>query len=76
MFNPGGNPMMQMVQMLRNGQNPMQMMEQMARKDPRASQAFNMIQGKSPQQLEQMARNMAREKGIDLDMVMRQMGLM
>ena len=68
--------MMQMVQMLRNGQNPMQMMEQMARKDPRANQAFNMIQGKSPQQLEQMARNMAREKGIDLDMVMRQMGLM
>ena len=76
MFNPTGNPMMQMVQLLRGGQNPMQLMEQMARQDPKANQALGMIKGKSPQQLEQMARNMAREKGIDLDMMLRQMGLM
>ena len=74
MFNPTGNPMLQMVQMLRNGQNPMQMMEQMARQDPKANQALNMIQGKSPAQLEQIARNMAREQGIDLDMMLRQLG--
>lgn len=75
MYNPTGNPMMRMIQLMRNGQSPMGMMQEMAMQDPRAQQAVNMIQGKSPQQLEQTARNMAREKGIDLDMVMRQMGL-
>lgn len=75
MFNPTGNPMLQMVQMMKNGQNTMQLMEQWAQQDPRAGQAMSMIRGKSPQQLEQMARNMAREKGIDLDMMMRQLGI-
>ena len=75
MYNPTGNPMMRMIQLMRNGQSPMGMMQEMAMQDPRAQQAVNMIQGKSPQQLEQTARNMAREKGIDLDMMMRQMGL-
>lgn len=75
MFNGAGNPMMQMLQMMKSGQSPVGMMQQMAQQDPRAQQAMNMIQGKSPQQLEQMARNMAREKGIDLDMMLRQMGL-
>lgn len=75
MFNTMNNPMMQLVQMMRNGQNPMQMMEQWAQKDPRMGQAMSMIRGKSPQQLEQMARNMAKERGIDLDMMRRQLGI-
>ena len=75
MYNPTGNPMMRMIQLMRSGQSPMGMMQEMAQQDPRAQQAMQMIQGKSPQQLRQMAQNMAREKGIDLDMVMRQMGL-
>lgn len=75
MFNTMNNPMMQLVQMMRNGQNPMQMMEQWAQTDPRMGQAMSMIRGKSPQQLEQMARNMAKERGIDLDMMRRQMGI-
>ena len=75
MYNPTGNPMMRMIQLMQSGQSPMGMMQEMAQQDPRAQQAMQMIQGKSPQQLRQMAQNMAREKGIDLDMVMRQMGL-
>lgn len=75
MYNHTGNPMMRMIQLMRSGQSPMGMMQEMAQQDPRAQQAMQMIQGKSPQQLRQMAQNMAREKGIDLDMVMRQMGL-
>ena len=32
-----------------------------------------MVGGKNPQQLEQIARNMAREKGFDLEGFMKQM---
>ena len=33
-----------------------------------------MLQGKSPQQLEQMARNMAREQGVSIEDVARSLG--
>lgn len=66
------NPMM-IFEAMRSGKNPMQFAQQLAAQDPRAKQALQMIQGKSPQQLEQLARNMAKEKGIDLDAEMRRM---
>lgn len=76
MFNPlGNNPLMMLYQAMRMGQNPMAVMQQNAQRDPQIGRAMSMIQGKTPQQLEQMARNMAREKGIDIESAIRQMGL-
>lgn len=66
------NPMM-IFSAMQSGQNPMQFAQQIAMQDPRAAQAVKIMQGKNAQQLEQIARNMAREKGIDLDAAMRQM---
>lgn len=56
--------------------DPLQMMlNQMIQSDPRARQALQMLQGKSPRELEQMARNMAKERGVSIEDVMRQLGL-
>lgn len=68
------NPMSMIMQMMRGG-NPMQMLQQMAQNNPQAAQAMNMIQGKNPQQIQQIARNMAKERGVNIEDMMRQFGM-
>lgn len=67
--------LMQIVSAMRNGGNPHQLMQQMAMSDPRAAQAMQMMQGKSPAELRQMATNMCRERGTTPEAVMQQLGL-
>lgn len=69
------NPLLQMVGLLQSGGNPMQMLQQMAMQNPQAAQAMKMIRGKSPQELRQMAENMAKERGTTLDAVAQSLGL-
>lgn len=57
--------LMQIVQALRAGQNPEAALRQMANQNPMVSQAMKIIEGKSPQQINQIAANMARERGMD-----------
>jgi len=66
---------MMLVQAMNSGRNPMQMMQQMAGQDPRIAQAMQMMQGKNAQQLQSMAQNMARERGIDLNQMIRDLGM-
>lgn len=73
---PFNNPIMQLAQLARGGGNVMQAMQNMAGQDKRIAQAYGMIQGKSPQQLRQIAENMARERGTNVGDIMRQLGLM
>lgn len=73
---PFNNPILQLAQLARGGGNVMQAMQNMAGQDKRIAQAYGMIQGKSPQQLRQIAENMARERGTNVGDVMRQLGLM
>ena len=67
--------MMQLIGAMRNGGNPYQLMQQMAMSDPRAAQAMQMMQGKSPAELRQMATNMCRERGTTPETVMQQLGI-
>lgn len=69
------NPLVMLVQAMNSGQNPMALLQQMEPQNPQIAQAFQMMQGKTPQQLEQMARNMAGEKGIDINQMIRQLGI-
>lgn len=69
------NPVMMLLNAARNGGNPMQLMQQMAMQDPRIAQAQQMMQGKSPQQLRQMAENMARERGTTVQDVAQRLGI-
>ena len=69
------NPLMQLVSMTRQGGNPMQMIQQMAANNPQAAQAMRIMQGKSPEQLRQIATNMAKERGMTVEQVMQQLGI-
>ena len=53
----------------------MQLLQQMAGQNPQAAQAMRLIQGKNPQQLRQIAENMAKERGVDLNQMAHQMGI-
>ena len=73
---PMNNPVLALAQMAKTGGDPMQMLRQMAGQDPRMKTFFQMVNGKNPQQLRQMAENMCRECGTTVDDVARQLGLM
>lgn len=60
------NPILMAVQMMNMGRNPMAVLQQFAGRDPRMAQVLQMMNGKNPQQLEEMVRNVARERGINL----------
>lgn len=70
-----GNPMMFLLQTARSGKDPMSLLRQMAGQNPQMAQFMQMIGGKSPAQLQQMAENMARERGINLDDMIKNMGI-
>ena len=71
----GNNPIMQMMGMLQNSKNPMAVMQKLAGQNPKLQQVMGMTQGKTPQQMQQMAENLAREKGVNLQEFMKQMGI-
>jgi len=65
----------QAMQMIRGGGNPMQIMAQMAGGNPQAMQFLENARGKTPAQLQTMAQNLARERGVSLESVFNQLGL-
>lgn len=69
------NPLQQMLFMAKNGADPRQYLIQMAKNDPQAAQAERMLRGKTPAQLQQMALNMCRERGISPEDVLKSLGI-
>lgn len=69
------NPIAMLIQAAQGGGNPIQILSQMAGGNPIMSQGLKMIQGKSPDQIRQMAENMARERGTTAEDVLRDLGL-
>lgn len=70
MFNP-----MQIIQAARGGANPNQLMAQLVQSNPAFRQAAQMMSGKTPQQIRDMAMQEARRRGIDMNQMMRQWGV-
>lgn len=68
------SPAGQIFAAFRRGGNPVQLMQQMAGGSPQIAQALQIINGKSPQQLQQIATNMARERGLDVSQIMQGLG--
>lgn len=68
------NPM-QLLSMLKCSKNPMAMIKQMANNNPQLQPLLQNIQGKTPQELEQYARNLAQSKGINLNQFLNQFGI-
>lgn len=74
-MNMPNNPLIVALQMARGGQNPMQMLQKSAMQNPPLAQAMKIIEGKSPQQLQTIAENMAKQRGIDLNQLMQSLGI-
>ena len=69
------NPMMQMISMLRGWMNPQTLLANMAQNNPQVRQVMQMMQGKSPAELKQMAENMAAQRGTTVEDIARQLGI-
>lgn len=68
------NPI-QLIQMLQGSGNPMQMLMGMAQNNPALGQALQMVNGKTPAEMERMAYDMAKQRGVDLNQLAKQMGI-
>ena len=69
------NPLMSLGAFLQAGKTPQQALALVMQNNPQARQLAEMMRGKTPVQLEQMARNMARERGTTIEDVARSMGI-
>lgn len=69
------NPVAQMMGMLQAGRNPNAVLQMMAQNNPQARNLLRMMNGKTPQQIEQMARNAAKERGTTVEDFARSMGI-
>lgn len=60
---------------INKGMDPVALINQYIGQDPRARQAMQMIRGKSPAQLKQMAENMAKERGTTVNQIAQSLGI-
>ena len=67
------NPMHIIMNQFVNGMSPMAILSRM--NGPQVNQAKNLIGGKSEEQLRQIAMNMAKQRGIDLNSLAKHMGI-
>ena len=68
------NPM-QLISMMQQSGNPMGMLMQLSQQNPLMGQAMQALNGKTPGQMEQYVRQMAQQRGVDLNQLARQMGI-
>ena len=69
------NPMNQIMNAIQRGVNPNQIAMQLAQQNPAVRQAMQMVNGKTPEQVRDMAFQMAKERGVDLNQVARTLGI-
>lgn len=69
------NPMNQIMNALQRGVNPNQIAMQLAQQNPAVQQAMQMVNGKTPEQVRDMAFQMAKQRGVDLYQLARNMGI-
>lgn len=72
---PMNNPLMQIMGLLQSGKNPNAILQTMAMNNPQVRQVMQMMRGKSPEQLRQIANNMAAERGTTVEDIARQLGI-
>lgn len=71
----GNSPMAMLMRAAQGGGDPLQIIGQMAGSNPQMKQGMQLIQGKSPAELEQYARNMARSQGRDINQILQSLGI-
>lgn len=71
----GNGPMAMLMRAAQSGGNPMQIIGQMAGNNPQMRQGMQLIEGKTPAQLEQYAKNMAQAQGRDINQILNSLGI-
>ena len=61
-----------LIQAMTGGMNQEQMIQQAIRQNPRLQAVLPLIQGKTPQQINQTAMNLCRERGVDYNQMAQQ----
>lgn len=69
------NPMFQILNVVKGGGNPMSLIQSMAKTNPQMAQALKIINGKNPQQLQEIAGNMCKERNTSISEVAKSLGL-
>ena len=60
---------------VRRGMNPNQIAMRLAQRNPAVQQAMRFMNGKSPQQIQREAQQMAAQRGVDLNQMAQKMGM-
>lgn len=69
----GGNNMLSfLISAYKSGGNPMAVLQQLAQNNPNAQEFLSLIQGHTPQQMEQVCRNICQQRGINFDSALAQ----
>ena len=68
------NNIMQLIGMIRGASNPMQFLQSQAQSNPMIARVLQMTNGKNEQEIMQIANNMAREQGVDLNQLRGMLG--
>lgn len=63
------NPLMTLMQAMQSGGNPMAFVQQQAANNTQFRQLQQIVGGKSPQELRQIADNMLRQRGSSMEQV-------
>ena len=63
---------MELISLIRGASNPQQFLQQQAQNNPMVARALQMTQGRDPMEV---ARNLAKEQGINLDQFRQQLGI-
>lgn len=71
----GNGPMGLLIRAAQGEGNPMQIIPQMAQGNPQMRQGVQIIQGKDARQLENTARAMAKERGVDINQILSNLGI-
>lgn len=62
----GSNPVLQMFNTARTSNNPMLALQQMSQTNPKLREVMQMVNGQTPQQMQQTFMNMAQQSGLNL----------
>lgn len=68
------NPM-QLIQTLQSSGNPMQMLTGMAQTNPQIGQVLQMVNGKTPAEIQRMVYDTARQRGVDVNQLAQRLGV-
>lgn len=68
------HPLFGLINVLRNGGDPSQLFNQISNSNPQVQQVMNVVNGRSQSEIVNMAKDSARQQGIDIAQFARQLG--